>query len=246
MATFTALLIARSCFSLEDVIYHVALPSLLAALPSGEWPHAVLPLQTVVPWLCLVDYSFKGNSSLQTLFGLVMQSFLPYGGRVGGRLTRPQGICLEDLENSGLLIVNSYIIRCWESRRWAWCKVNMSPVAEASGRVHRPHVPWSLLSTEIFIQDISWPSLVVCCTWEYSYWCCVSSIEGHAQAFWSRYVCICLQQRTVFVFLFVSPVVTCTCSFVKLIVDVKLKLLNIWWQNGCSETWWWGWGLYSG
>lgn len=35
VATFTALLIARSCFSLEDVIYHVALPSLLAALPSG-------------------------------------------------------------------------------------------------------------------------------------------------------------------------------------------------------------------
>ena len=36
VATFTALLIARSCFSLEDVIYHVALPSLLAALPSGK------------------------------------------------------------------------------------------------------------------------------------------------------------------------------------------------------------------
>ncbi|EDO45182.1 predicted protein, partial [Nematostella vectensis] len=34
VATFTALMIARHCFSLEDVIYHVALPSLLAALPS--------------------------------------------------------------------------------------------------------------------------------------------------------------------------------------------------------------------
>ena len=43
VATFTALLIARSCFSLEDVIYHVALPSLLAALTSGEQQHALLP-----------------------------------------------------------------------------------------------------------------------------------------------------------------------------------------------------------
>ena len=73
-------------------------------------------------------------------------------------------------------LVNNSIIRCWESRRWAWSKVNMSPIAEASGRVHRPHVPWSLLSAEIFIQDISWPSLAVCCPWEYWYWCCVSSI----------------------------------------------------------------------
>lgn len=46
VATFTALLIARSCFSLEDVIYHVALPSLLAALPSGklEDPLCLLPI----------------------------------------------------------------------------------------------------------------------------------------------------------------------------------------------------------
>lgn len=48
VATFTALLIARSCFSLEDVIYHVALPSLLAALPSGELPHVTFSLQTIV------------------------------------------------------------------------------------------------------------------------------------------------------------------------------------------------------
>ena len=48
VATFTALLIARSCFSLEDVIYHVALPSLLAALPSGELPHVIFSLQTIV------------------------------------------------------------------------------------------------------------------------------------------------------------------------------------------------------
>ena len=41
VATFTALLIARSCFSLEDVIYHVALPSLLVALPSGELQHTL-------------------------------------------------------------------------------------------------------------------------------------------------------------------------------------------------------------
>ena len=42
VATFTALLIARSCFSLEDVIYHVALPSLLAALPSGKLEDTLL------------------------------------------------------------------------------------------------------------------------------------------------------------------------------------------------------------
>lgn len=87
----------------------------------------------------------------------------------------------------------------------------MSPITEASGRVHRPHVPWSLLSAEIFIQDISWPSLVVCCTREYWYWCCVSSIQGHAQAFWSRYVGVflvsihCLVVRT-------SSVVTAVSS----------------------------------
>ena len=105
------------------------------------------------------------------------------------------------------VIVNDSIVRCWESRRWAWCKVNMPPVIEASGRVHGPHVPWSLLSAEIFIQDISGPSLVVCCTWEYWYWCCVSSIKGYAQAFWSRYVGVflvsihCLADIT-------SPIVT--------------------------------------
>lgn len=31
LATFIAILIARQCFSLEDVVQHVALPSLLAA-----------------------------------------------------------------------------------------------------------------------------------------------------------------------------------------------------------------------
>lgn len=31
LATFVAILIARQCFSLEDVVQHVALPSLLAA-----------------------------------------------------------------------------------------------------------------------------------------------------------------------------------------------------------------------
>ena len=36
VATFTALLISRRSLSLEDVIYHVALSSLKAALPGNE------------------------------------------------------------------------------------------------------------------------------------------------------------------------------------------------------------------
>nr|KAG5692294.1 hypothetical protein BaRGS_009504 [Batillaria attramentaria] len=35
LAVFTAILIARHCFSLQDLIYHVALPSLMAACPSA-------------------------------------------------------------------------------------------------------------------------------------------------------------------------------------------------------------------
>lgn len=39
LATFIAILIARQCFSLEDVVQHVALPSLLAAGEGARaWP----------------------------------------------------------------------------------------------------------------------------------------------------------------------------------------------------------------
>lgn len=37
LATFIAILIARQCFSLEDVVQHVALPSLLAAGKAASW-----------------------------------------------------------------------------------------------------------------------------------------------------------------------------------------------------------------
>lgn len=36
LAVFTAILIARHCFSLQDLIFHVALPSLVATCPSGN------------------------------------------------------------------------------------------------------------------------------------------------------------------------------------------------------------------
>ncbi|CAH1781069.1 unnamed protein product [Owenia fusiformis] len=35
LAVFTAILVARHCFSLHDFVYHVALPSLLSAIPTG-------------------------------------------------------------------------------------------------------------------------------------------------------------------------------------------------------------------
>ena len=41
LAVFTAILIARYCFSLQDLVVHVVLPSLLMARPTGklEWGH---------------------------------------------------------------------------------------------------------------------------------------------------------------------------------------------------------------
>jgi len=36
LAVFTAILIARHCFSLQDLVVHVVLPSLLAARPTGK------------------------------------------------------------------------------------------------------------------------------------------------------------------------------------------------------------------
>jgi hypothetical protein len=49
LATFIAILIARQCFSLEDVVQHVALPSLLAA---GEWQelHVLQGIDSVGPF----------------------------------------------------------------------------------------------------------------------------------------------------------------------------------------------------
>lgn len=41
LATFIAILIARQCFSLEDVVQHVALPSLLAAGEAASGTAAV-------------------------------------------------------------------------------------------------------------------------------------------------------------------------------------------------------------
>ena len=35
LAVFTAILIARHCFSLQDLVVHVVLPSLLSARPTG-------------------------------------------------------------------------------------------------------------------------------------------------------------------------------------------------------------------
>ena len=49
LAVFTAMLIARYCFSLQDFVYHVALPSLMAVVCPG------MSLSTVSLFLFQVD-----------------------------------------------------------------------------------------------------------------------------------------------------------------------------------------------
>jgi len=45
IAVFTAILIARHCFTLEDLVRVVALQSLLAACPSGNHLHVPVNMQ---------------------------------------------------------------------------------------------------------------------------------------------------------------------------------------------------------
>lgn len=62
LATFIAILIARQCFSLEDVVQHVALPSLLAAgMAHPDWPLLLDGcLGVVSSYYSLVNVLLKG------------------------------------------------------------------------------------------------------------------------------------------------------------------------------------------